>query len=68
MPHCILFVGEEEVARAQGNWMGEHQIRIRQNIAAADNVNRMLIDDVNYLVVDYANFVFFVNRAPNRER
>lgn len=64
MPHCILFVDGQVVARAHGNWVRPNEIQILQHIAAADNVSRMLIDNVNYHVIEHANFVFLVQPAP----
>lgn len=65
MPHCILFVGEEEVARENGDWMVEGSlIRFQQPLEAARMVDRILIDNVNYRVTDYAAHIYSVVYDP----
>lgn len=65
MPYCILYVGEEEVARENGDWLVEGTvIRFQQPLAAADAVDRILIDHVNYRVTDYAAHVYSVEYDP----
>lgn len=64
MPHCILFVGEEEVARGNGEWINGNEIRFPHFVAAADEVDRMSIDNVNYRVTDYAAHIYSVVYDP----
>lgn len=64
MPHCILFFGEEVVARGNGDWVRQNEIRIVLHIGAADQVSRMLIDNVNYRVIAHYGFIYSVVYDP----